>query len=155
MESLASQACTCPNFQRMGEPPVAPPRSSLKPSSVSCNQSPQSAIPLKYNGRSSYPNNSRFFGNFSYSRPDDDVFVSAGSRMAAAIKATVNEYPLVMYTKTRCAYGIKAKSLFLRLGVEPLVVELDELGPIQQQIRNALKKLTGQSTVPYIFVVKC
>ncbi|XP_057865098.2 monothiol glutaredoxin-S10 [Cryptomeria japonica] len=77
---------------------------------------------------------------------------SAASQMEASIKAKISENPLVIYSKTRCSYCRSVKALFKRIGVEPLVVELDDLGPSQRQIQSALQRLTGQSTVPNIFI---
>lgn len=77
---------------------------------------------------------------------------SAGSRLEFSIKEKISENPLIIYSKTRCPYCRAVKDLFNRLGVKPMVIELDELGPAQHQLKNALKRLTGQSTVPNIFI---
>lgn len=84
---------------------------------------------------------------------------SFGSRLEETVKKTVDENPVVVYSKTWCSwvldfhiweknaiflvivywiidlwsyfgvrYSSEVKSLFKRLGVEPLVVELDTLG---------------------------
>jgi glutaredoxin 3 len=44
------------------------------------------------------------------------------------------------------------KSLFKSLQVEPLVVELDQLGSEGSQLQNVLEKITGQYTVPNVFI---
>lgn len=77
---------------------------------------------------------------------------SAGSQIEFAIRTKISENPLIIYSKTRCSYCRDVKALFNRLGVTPVVIELDELGPAQLQLKNALKRLTGQSTVPNIFI---
>ena len=38
------------------------------------------------------------------------------------------------------------------MGVEPLVIELDRLGPQGPQLKKVLERLTGQCTVPNVFV---
>ncbi|CAN6554144.1 unnamed protein product [Malus baccata var. baccata] len=53
---------------------------------------------------------------------------SFGSRLEESVKKTVDENPVVVYSKTWCSYSSEVKSLFKRLGVEPIVIELDELG---------------------------
>lgn len=91
---------------------------------------------------------------------------SFGSRLEETVKKTVNENPVVVYSKTWCSwvsisihlnsclifflifcmwfdkgvfemgywsflfwrYSTEVKTLFKRLGVEPLVIELDEMG---------------------------
>ncbi|KFK40389.1 hypothetical protein AALP_AA3G367200 [Arabis alpina] len=77
---------------------------------------------------------------------------SFGSTMEETVKTTVTENPVVVYSKTYCSYSFQVKSLFKRLEVEPLVIELDELGSEGSQLQNVLLKLTGQSTVPNVFI---
>ncbi|CAM8923186.1 unnamed protein product [Rhodiola kirilowii] len=50
-----------------------------------------------------------------------------GSRLEESVKKTVADNPVVVYSKTWCSYSSQVKSLFKRLGVQPLVIELDEL----------------------------
>ncbi|KAG6785433.1 hypothetical protein POTOM_011164 [Populus tomentosa] len=100
---------------------------------------------------------------------------SFGSRLEDAVKKTVAENPVVVYSKTWCSYSFEVKSLFKRLNVDPLVVELDELGMLGSflfyfiffslisclllaagaqgpQIQKVLERLTGQHTVPNVFI---
>nr|GEX23144.1 monothiol glutaredoxin-S10-like [Tanacetum cinerariifolium] len=53
---------------------------------------------------------------------------SFGSRLEDTVKKTVSDNPVVVYSKTWCSYSMEVKSLFNRLGVHPLVVELDQMG---------------------------
>ncbi|XP_019178552.1 PREDICTED: monothiol glutaredoxin-S10-like [Ipomoea nil] len=77
---------------------------------------------------------------------------SFGSRMEESVKRTVGENPVVVYSKTWCSYSSEVKVLFKRLGVEPLVIELDEMGPQGPQLQKVLERLTGQHTVPNVFI---
>ncbi|KAL3850026.1 hypothetical protein ACJIZ3_011908 [Penstemon smallii] len=77
---------------------------------------------------------------------------SFGSRLEDTLKKTVGENPVVVYSKTWCSYSSEVKSLFKRLGVEPVVIELDQLGPQGPQIQKTLERLTGQHTVPNVFI---
>ncbi|ESQ54370.1 hypothetical protein EUTSA_v10026359mg [Eutrema salsugineum] len=77
---------------------------------------------------------------------------SFGSRMEESVKKTVTDNTVVVYSKTWCSYCSEVKTLFKRLGVQPLVIELDELGPQGPQLQKVLERLTGQHTVPNIFV---
>ncbi|GFP91076.1 glutaredoxin-c5 chloroplastic [Phtheirospermum japonicum] len=77
---------------------------------------------------------------------------SFGSRLGETVKKTVGENPVVVYSKTWCSYSTEVKSLFKRLGVEPLVIELDQLGPQGPQLQKTLERLTGQHTVPNVFI---
>ncbi|KAJ4899273.1 hypothetical protein Rs2_13224 [Raphanus sativus] len=77
---------------------------------------------------------------------------SFGSRMEESVRKTVTENIVVVYSKTWCSYCTEVKTLFKRLGVQPLVIELDELGPQGPQLQKVLERLTGQHTVPNVFV---
>ncbi|XP_024018419.1 glutaredoxin-C5, chloroplastic isoform X2 [Morus notabilis] len=77
---------------------------------------------------------------------------SFGSRLEETVKKTVTENPVVVYSKTWCSYSSEVKSLFKKLGVEPLVIELDEMGAQGPQVQKLLERLTGQHTVPNVFV---
>ncbi|KAK6940583.1 Glutaredoxin [Dillenia turbinata] len=77
---------------------------------------------------------------------------SFGSRLEESVKKTIDENPVVVYSKTWCSYSSEVKSLFKRLGVQPLVIELDELGPQGPQLQKVLERLTGQHTVPNVFI---
>ncbi|CAF2069287.1 unnamed protein product [Brassica napus] len=77
---------------------------------------------------------------------------SFGSGMEESVKKTVADNTVVVYSKTWCPYCSEVKTLFKRLGVQPLVVELDELGPQGTQLQSVLETLTGQRTVPNVFV---
>lgn len=77
---------------------------------------------------------------------------SFGSRLEESVKKTVDENPVVVYSKTWCSYSSEVKTLLKRLGVEPIVIELDELGPQGPQLQKVLERLTGQHTVPNVFI---
>ncbi|KAI6694503.1 hypothetical protein NL676_022213 [Syzygium grande] len=86
------------------------------------------------------------------SSPSPSSSSSFGSRLEDAVRKTVAENPVVVYSKTWCSYSSEVKSLFKRLGVDPLVIELDELGPQGPQLQKVLERLTGQHTVPNVFI---
>ncbi|KAI3983189.1 hypothetical protein MKX01_039680, partial [Papaver californicum] len=87
---------------------------------------------------------------------------SFGSRLEENVKKTLSDNPVVIYSKTWCSYSSEVKSFFKRLGVEPLVIELDEMdkflfrfkfaGPQGPQLQKLLERLTGQHTVPNVFI---
>ncbi|XP_038874858.1 glutaredoxin-C5, chloroplastic-like [Benincasa hispida] len=77
---------------------------------------------------------------------------SFGSRLEESVKTTITQNPVVVYSKTWCSYSSEVKALFQRLGVQPLVIELDELGPQGPQLQKVLERLTGQHTVPNVFI---
>ncbi|GMN50397.1 hypothetical protein TIFTF001_019557 [Ficus carica] len=77
---------------------------------------------------------------------------SFGSRLEETIKKTITENPVVVYSKTWCSYSSEVKSLFRKLGLEPFVIELDEMGAQGPQVQKLLERLTGQHTVPNVFI---
>ncbi|KAB2057054.1 Glutaredoxin-C5, chloroplastic -like protein [Gossypium arboreum] len=77
---------------------------------------------------------------------------SFGSLQDDSVTKTVADNPVVVYSKSWCPFSSEVKSLFKKLGVEPLVIELDELGPQGPQLQNVLEGLTGQRTVPNVFI---
>ncbi|MQL81274.1 hypothetical protein Taro_013741 [Colocasia esculenta] len=91
-------------------------------------------------------------GGLLYVRSMASSSSSFGSRMEESVKKTISENPVVVYSKTWCSYSMEVKSLFKRLGVEPLVIELDELGAQGPQLQKVLERLTGQYTVPNVFI---
>ncbi|XP_022544285.1 monothiol glutaredoxin-S12, chloroplastic isoform X1 [Brassica napus] len=78
---------------------------------------------------------------------------SSSSSLEETVKTTVAENPVVVYSKSWCSYSSEVKSLFNGLQVKPLVVELDQLGAEGSQLQTVLEKLTGQFTVPNVFIV--
>ncbi|XP_062192952.1 monothiol glutaredoxin-S10-like [Phragmites australis] len=77
---------------------------------------------------------------------------SFGSRMEESVKRTVADNPVVIYSKSWCSYSMEVKALFKRIGVQPHVIELDHLGAQGPQLQKVLERLTGQSTVPNVFI---
>ncbi|CAN4101277.1 unnamed protein product [Withania somnifera] len=77
---------------------------------------------------------------------------SFGSRLEESVKKTITENPVVVYSKSWCSYSMEVKGLFNRIGVDPLVIELDEMGPQGPQLQKVLERLTGQHTVPNVFI---
>lgn len=58
---------------------------------------------------------------------------------------------VVIFSKSYCPYCLRAKQSLIRIGIFPVVVELDERSdglPIQQ----ALLRRTGQRTVPSVWL---
>ncbi|KAK8945209.1 Monothiol glutaredoxin-S10 [Platanthera zijinensis] len=75
-----------------------------------------------------------------------------GARLEEAVKKTVAENPVVIYSKTWCSYSMEVKALFKRMGVDAHVIELDQLGSQGPQLQKVLERLTGQFTVPNVFI---
>jgi len=72
--------------------------------------------------------------------------------MTAYAEKLVAENPVVIFSKTTCPFCKQTKSLIVdKLGYDALVVELDvrDDGP---SIQHGLAELTGQKTVPNVFI---
>ncbi|KAI9909867.1 hypothetical protein PsorP6_010335 [Peronosclerospora sorghi] len=67
------------------------------------------------------------------------------------VQAKIAASPVVMYSKSYCPYCSKTKMLFRELGVTFEAVELDLINDGDAQ-QDALEELTGQRTVPNVFV---
>ncbi|XP_002973274.2 glutaredoxin [Selaginella moellendorffii] len=76
---------------------------------------------------------------------------SSQSQTDDLIKSKNEHNPVVIYSKSWCPYCSKVKGLFKKLGVKVVVVELDELVE-EADVQAALKRMTGQSTVPNVFI---
>ncbi|XP_073145568.1 monothiol glutaredoxin-S12, chloroplastic-like isoform X2 [Henckelia pumila] len=53
---------------------------------------------------------------------------SFGQGTEDTVKKTVGGNPVVVYSKTWCSFSSEVKYLFKSVGVEPFVIELDQLG---------------------------
>ncbi|GBG65298.1 hypothetical protein CBR_g50339 [Chara braunii] len=73
------------------------------------------------------------------------------TRLMGLIAEKNAQNPVVVYSKTWCPYCAAVKGLFTKLGVEFKLVELDELVG-EEDWQYALSQLTGQRTVPSVFV---
>ncbi|KAF9566890.1 glutaredoxin [Lunasporangiospora selenospora] len=75
--------------------------------------------------------------------------------MAAQIKTKVDEiiasHDVVVFSKSHCPYCTMAKKLLEQLEANAFVVELDSLSD-GRAIQDYLQELTGQRTVPNIFI---
>uniref|UniRef100_A0A9L0RL94 Glutaredoxin-2, mitochondrial n=1 Tax=Equus caballus TaxID=9796 RepID=A0A9L0RL94_HORSE len=67
------------------------------------------------------------------------------------IQETISDNCVVIFSKTSCSYCTMAKKLFHDINVNYKVVELDML-EYGSQFQDALYKMTGDRTVPRIFV---
>ncbi|EHH50703.1 hypothetical protein EGM_01571, partial [Macaca fascicularis] len=67
------------------------------------------------------------------------------------IQETISDNCVVIFSKTSCSYCTMAKKLFHDMNVNYKVVELDLL-EYGNQFQDALYKMTGERTVPRIFV---
>lgn len=67
------------------------------------------------------------------------------------VQEMVSMHPVVVYSKSWCPYCTQVKGLFEKLGVKAEVVEIDQVNE-ESELMDALIELTGQRTVPNVFV---
>ncbi|GMF21700.1 unnamed protein product [Phytophthora lilii] len=67
------------------------------------------------------------------------------------VQAQIAASPVVVYSKSYCPYCAKTKTLLTQLGAKYEVIELDQIAGGSEQ-QDALEQITGQSTVPNVFV---
>lgn len=64
---------------------------------------------------------------------------------------------VVVFSATYCPHCVQTKQLFDRIGISAKIIELDKisngLGPAKDSIALKLLELTGQRTVPNVFVM--
>ncbi|KAI1138442.1 putative glutaredoxin [Hypoxylon sp. FL0543] len=65
----------------------------------------------------------------------------------------INENAVAVFSKSYCPYCASSKRLLDSLGAKYKLVELDE-EPDGSAIQNALEEISGQRTVPNIFIGK-
>ena len=68
-----------------------------------------------------------------------------------AIKAEVAANKVMVYSKSWCPFCVQTKELLTSKGISFEVKELDKLGD-GDKIQAALQQMTGQRTVPSIFI---
>ncbi|KAI0214950.1 Thioredoxin reductase 3 [Lamellibrachia satsuma] len=81
------------------------------------------------------------------------VLPGVGKTPKGVVEEYIDSNKVVIFSKSTCPYCVKVKNLFGQLGVEFCVVELNQIenGPALQ---DALEELSGQRTVPNVFVNK-
>merc|ERR1739848_458200 len=71
------------------------------------------------------------------------------AKFVKQVEQIVAASPLVVFSKTTCGYCSRAKSLLNSLNAKFDAVDLDKIG---SQMQKALAEITGQRTVPNIFM---
>lgn len=73
------------------------------------------------------------------------------SPLATIIRQKNEENAVVIYSKSWCPFCQQVKSLFEKLNVDAVAIELDGIVE-EQEVQGELEKLTGQRTVPNVFI---
>ena len=75
----------------------------------------------------------------------------SASSLQDTIKSDIASSQVVIYSKSYCPFCTATKNTFADLGVDATVFELDELDN-GADIQSTLMEMTGQRTVPNVFV---
>lgn len=75
--------------------------------------------------------------------------------MSAAVRALIRqsiaENPVMIFSKSYCPYCLRVKDLFDDMHVKYKALEIDEHN-LGDEIQQSLKSLSGQSTVPNVYI---
>lgn len=71
--------------------------------------------------------------------------------LKSTVQAEIAAEKVLVYSKSYCPFAGRAKDLLRSNGVDAKIVELDQVSN-GADIQNALKSITGQGTVPNIFI---
>jgi len=67
------------------------------------------------------------------------------------VESIIQNNPIVIFSKSYCPYCKRAKGLIEKEGFQYLAIELDQR-PDGQRIQELLQQMTGQRTVPSVWV---
>ena len=70
---------------------------------------------------------------------------------ANSVEDMIKNEKVLVFSKSYCPFAKKTKDLFASKGIDAKIYELDQM-PNGQQIQDKLKELTGQGTVPNVFI---
>lgn len=77
----------------------------------------------------------------------------ASARAAVTfIESAIKKHNVVVFSKTTCPFSILAKKILAEAGVEDMKVYEIERREDGREIQNALKVITGRTTVPNVFI---
>jgi len=75
-----------------------------------------------------------------------------GDDPSALVAQHIKDNSVMVFSKTTCPFCLKLKSTFKQNRIDFTAVELDTMGPMGSDMQKALLDLSGQKTVPNVFV---
>ena len=78
--------------------------------------------------------------------------MQASTDHKSGIESTVAGNKVTVYSKTYCPHAGASKKLLSENGIDAKIIELDTMGEQGAAIQAALKEMTGQGTVPSVWV---
>ncbi|KAL6043319.1 Glutaredoxin [Balamuthia mandrillaris] len=89
--------------------------------------------------------------NPAYQHDNQDEDAEDNRSALEVVQDKINSHDVMFFSKSYCPFCRKAKSLLNSENIQYEVLELD-LHPRGTEFQNALLELTGQKTVPNIFI---
>ena len=78
--------------------------------------------------------------------------VDANGDASAEVSQLIKDNKVMMFSKSTCPFCLKLKAAFNQSRVEFTAIELDTLGPKGAEMQNVLLEISGQKTVPNVFI---
>ena len=76
-------------------------------------------------------------------------FVAADGSAMDFVRSTIDQNPVVVFSKSYCPYCSRAKEVLRKIKADPFVVELDQRSD-GRSIQEAVSELVGRHTVPQV-----
>ncbi|KAK9441821.1 Glutaredoxin-C6 [Metarhizium brunneum] len=73
------------------------------------------------------------------------------AQASTKVQTLIDEYPVVVFSKSYCPYCRATKEILKKLGAEFKALELDQI-PDGAALQDALEDITGQRTVPNVHI---
>ena len=75
-----------------------------------------------------------------------------GDDPSAAVAQLIKDNSVMVFSKTTCPFCSKMKTVFKQNRIDFTAVEFDTMGPMGADMQKALHDLSGQKSVPNLFI---
>ena len=75
-----------------------------------------------------------------------------GDDPSAAVAQLIKDNSVMVFSKTTCPFCTKMKTVFKQNRIDFTAVEFDTMGPMGADMQKALHDLSGQKSVPNLFI---
>jgi glutaredoxin len=75
-----------------------------------------------------------------------------GDDPSAAVAQLIKDNSVMVFFKTTCPFCTKMKTVFKQNRIDFTAVEFDTMGPMGADMQKALHNLSGQKSVPNLFI---
>mmetsp|Transcript_19189 Transcript_19189/g.35060 ORF Transcript_19189/g.35060 Transcript_19189/m.35060 type:complete len:127 (+) Transcript_19189:1415-1795(+) len=78
--------------------------------------------------------------------------IESSSSFYELIKQQIEDYPVLLYSKSYCQQSAQVKDVLRRLALQFEYFEIDHMKEDSSEILSALQALTGRKATPFLFV---